>query len=45
MMGIRSAHVLHTKFLCRATDMGSQNNQDAAHKKEERTGEVGLVEC
>lgn len=44
MMGIHSAHVLHTKFLCRATDMGSQNNQDAAHKQGKRTGEVGLIE-
>lgn len=44
-MGIHGAHILHTKFLHRATDMGSHSNQDTAHKHGKRTRAVGLIEC
>lgn len=45
MMGIHGTHILHTKFLCRDSDMGSQSNQETAHKLRKRIREVGFIEC
>ena len=45
MMGIHDIHILHTKFLRRDTDLGSQSKQEIDYKHAIRTRGVGLIEC